>query len=186
MKHIQKKCLLVLLMLSIVLGGSILPAKDTQAATKKVYLGKYTLTAYCPCKKCSGKFGKKTASGTKPKQGRTIAVDRKKIKLGTKIHINGTTYTAEDTGGAIKGNRIDIYFNSHKKALKFGKKKKVKVYKVVKTSSKKETAKADSSNDVIAVTSDITTDIQADTESLKTISNDAVATADNIVASVTQ
>ena len=127
MKKLQQKLLLAFMILSIVISGIMVPAKDTQAATKKVYLGKYTLTAYCPCKKCSGSNGKKTA-----KQGRTIAVDKKKIKLGTKIRINGKTYTAEDTGGAIKGKRIDVYFNSHKKALKFGKKTKVKVYKIVK------------------------------------------------------
>lgn len=109
--------------------------QDAQAKTSKVYLGKYTLTAYCPCRSCSGGHGSNTASGKKAKQGRTIAVDKRKIKLGTKIHMNGHTYTAEDVGGAIKGNRIDVYFTSHKKALQFGKKKNVKVYKVVTTSS---------------------------------------------------
>lgn len=132
MKKLQRKLLLAFMILSIVISGIMIPAKDTQAATKKVYLGKYTLTAYCPCKKCSGSNGKKTASGKTAKQGRTIAVDKKKIKLGTKIRINGKTYTAEDTGGAVKGKRIDVYFNSHKKALKFGKKTNVKVYKIVK------------------------------------------------------
>lgn len=132
MKKIKQKLVLFLMILSIAFSGTVLPAKETQAATKKVYLGKYTLTAYCPCKKCSGGHGKKTASGKTAKQGRTIAVDKKKIKLGTKIKINGKTYTAEDTGGAIKGNRIDVYFSSHKKALQFGKKKNVKVYKIVK------------------------------------------------------
>ena len=68
----------------------------TEAKTTKVYLGKYTLTAYCPCRSCSGGHGSNTASGKKAKQGRTIAVDTRKIKLGTKIHINGHTFDIFD------------------------------------------------------------------------------------------
>ena len=90
----------------------------------------YKLTAYCGCKKCSGKWGTRTASGKKAKQGRTIAVDRRKIKLGTKVKIKGKTYVAEDVGGGVKGKHIDVFFSSHKQTMKFGKKKGVKVYKV--------------------------------------------------------
>ena len=50
----------------------------------------------------------------------TIAVDPQKIDYGDRVIINGHTYTAEDCGGAIKGNRIDVYFDSHEDALKFG------------------------------------------------------------------
>ena len=80
----------------------------------------FKLTAYCNCVKCCGKWAKynKTASGTTPVAGRTIAVDRKVIPLGTKVIIDGHEYTAEDTG--VKGNTIDIFFNSHSEALKFG------------------------------------------------------------------
>ena len=39
---------------------------------------------------------------------------------GTKVVINGTTYTVEDRGGAIQGNRIDIYMNSHSEAVAWG------------------------------------------------------------------
>ena len=85
------------------------------------YLGKFKLTAYCNCKKCCGKWsGGPTASGKMPKAGRTIAVDPKIIPLGTKVVINGKTYTAEDTGSAIKNKRIDVYFDSHQAALNFG------------------------------------------------------------------
>lgn len=89
--------------------------------SKGTYLGKFKLTAYCNCKKCCGKWaGGPTASGKMPKAGRTIAVDPKVIPLGTKVVINGKTYTAEDTGGAIKNKRIDVYFDSHQAALNFG------------------------------------------------------------------
>lgn len=101
------------------------PVKDS---TERVYLGKFTLTAYCNCKKCCGKWsGGPTAIGKMPKEGRTIAVDPKVIPLGSKISINGKTYTAEDTGSAIKNKKIDIYFDSHSEAWNFGK-QKAKVY----------------------------------------------------------
>lgn len=83
-------------------------------------LGRFKLTAYCACSKCCGKSDGVTASGTKAKQGRTIAVDPKQIPYGTKVVINGCTYVAEDCGGGIKQNRIDVFFNSHKDALNFG------------------------------------------------------------------
>lgn len=81
----------------------------------------------------------KTASGTRPTEGRTIAVDRRLIPLGTKVRItcpsypqvNGV-YVAEDVGGAIKSMRIDIYFDdmppkdphqARKRMLAFGMRK---------------------------------------------------------------
>lgn len=86
-----------------------------------VNYGDFKLTAYCPCSKCCGEWsGEPTASGVMPKANHTIAVDKRIIPLGTKVIINGKTYVAEDTGGAIKGNRIDVYFNSHQEALNFG------------------------------------------------------------------
>lgn len=91
------------------------------------YLGEYTLTAYCGCRHCSGGWGSKTSTGTTCKAGKTIAVDPKVIPYGSTIRINGHDYTAEDCGGAIKGNRIDVYFDSHSDALEFGR-QKAKVY----------------------------------------------------------
>ena len=86
-------------------------------------------TGYCNCARCSGPGHPRTASGRYPKQGRTLAVDRRKIPLGSKIIMKGKTYYAEDVGGAIKGNRIDVYFRSHSQAQSFGVKRvKIKVY----------------------------------------------------------
>lgn len=80
----------------------------------------FKATAYCGCSKCCGKWAKyhKTASGTTPEEGRTIAVDKKVIPLGTHVLVDGVEYVAEDTG--VRGNRIDIYFESHSDALEFG------------------------------------------------------------------
>mgnify|MGYP001074600999 CR=1 FL=1 len=85
----------------------------------------FEATAYCACPKCCGKWADGiTASGTKATAKRTIAVDSKLIPLGSKIEIEGLgTYIAEDTGSAIKGKIIDIYFDTHEEALKFGRQK---------------------------------------------------------------
>ena len=79
----------------------------------------YKITAYCPCAKCCGKATGRTASGTMATAGRTVAAP-KNFSFGTKISINGKTYVVEDRGGAIKGNRIDLFVNSHSEALRWG------------------------------------------------------------------
>lgn len=100
-------------------------AKKVTKKQLKAYksLGKFTLTAYCGCSRCCGKSDGVTASGKKAKANHTIAVDKKKIPLGTEVVINKVKYVAEDTGGGIKGNHIDIYFDSHSEALDFGRQK---------------------------------------------------------------
>ena len=90
-------------------------------------LGNFTATHYCSCAKCCGTETGETATGTQATAERTIAVDPEIIPLGSKVIINNKVYIAEDTGGAIKGNRIDIYCESHQEALELGV-KKVKVY----------------------------------------------------------
>jgi len=80
-------------------------------------------SAYTPnCKKCSGK----TAIGLNIKKNpnlKVISVDPKVIKLGTKVYVQGYGYAiAADTGGAIKGNKIDVLFPSTKQALQWGRK----------------------------------------------------------------
>jgi 3D (Asp-Asp-Asp) domain-containing protein len=84
-------------------------------------LGVFKLTAYCSCVECCGKSDGITASGTKATAGRTVAVDNSLIPFGTKLMIDGVeTYVAEDTGGAVRGMVIDIYFDSHREAQNFG------------------------------------------------------------------
>lgn len=81
--------------------------------------GIYKVTAYCACMQCCGKTNGITASGTHATANRTIATPST-FAFGTKVLINGVTYTVEDRGGAIQGNRIDIYMNSHSEALAWG------------------------------------------------------------------
>lgn len=81
----------------------------------------FRVTAYCPCSKCCGKWANGiTATGVIAQANHTIAVDPKTIPYGSIVRINGIDYVAEDCGGAIKGNRIDIYFDTHEEAMAFG------------------------------------------------------------------
>lgn len=88
-----------------------------------------TLTAYDSGQESTGKtedhpqYGV-TYTGTKVKEGRTASVDPDVIPLGWWIYIEGYGFRrAEDTGSGVKGNWVDIYFDSHEIAENFGKKK---------------------------------------------------------------
>lgn len=101
------------------------PIEPTKTLTVKT-------TAYCSCVKCCGVWSKDHSShqdtdyeqhttlGTVPTAGRTIAVDPEVIPLGSKVVLNGHEYVAEDTGSGVKGNHIDVYFDSHEAALDWG------------------------------------------------------------------
>ena len=92
-------------------------------ATEDMYgesLGEFDITYYCACEKCCDVETGLTATGTQVIEGQTIAVDPNVIPYGTQVIIGGHVFTAEDCGGAIKENRIDIYVNSHEKALELG------------------------------------------------------------------
>ena len=87
-------------------------------------LGRFTLSWYSP--KELGKTSPsqlKTSTGTTPKEGRTIAVDPKVIPYGSIVYIQDYGYyIAEDCGGDIKSNRIDVFTASHENAIQQGKK----------------------------------------------------------------
>lgn len=106
------------------------PTVEPVAESETVYLGTYTVTAYCPCEKCCGKTDGITASGTKATAGRTIAADTSILPFGTELYINGQKYIVEDRGGGVRGNHIDIFFDSHADALEFGK-RQMEIYKGV-------------------------------------------------------
>lgn len=102
-------------------GGIVDSVYNTNGQWKS--LGIFTITHYC-CEKyphiCNAGPPYKTATGTTPHVG-GCAVDPRKIPLGSYIKINDVVYHAEDTGGAIKGNRIDVVVATHKEALARGK-----------------------------------------------------------------
>lgn len=101
-------------------GGKV--GEPVYASAHGEKLGKFVITAYCTCRICCGVYSgrNRTASGTVPTSNRTIAVDTSVIPFGTKVVINGQVYVAEDRGGAIKGNRIDMFFMTHKEAVRWG------------------------------------------------------------------
>lgn len=101
--------------------ASSLPRTSTEVGTTTAVVDgeTYKITAYCSCSKCCGKATGRTASGTQATAGRTVAAPAK-FAFGTKLNIGGNIYTVEDRGGAIKGNRIDIYVSSHSAALQWG------------------------------------------------------------------
>lgn len=113
------------------------PTPPIEIEPPLVSLGEFTVTAYCPCVKCCGVWSaehpsrigtdyiQKTASGTIPTAGRTIAADPSVLPYGTVIVMDGNEYIVEDRGGAVKGNKIDIFFESHEEALKWGKQTKI-------------------------------------------------------------
>lgn len=107
------------------------PAEDYSSLDPLELIGTFTATAYCPCVECCGVWSadhpdhgddyvQRTSSGTIPEEGRTIAADPDVLPIGSEVIIAGHPYVVEDTGGAIKGHRIDIYFESHEAALEFG------------------------------------------------------------------
>ncbi|WP_270354728.1 3D domain-containing protein [Bacillus velezensis] len=109
--------------LSLIYPGQEINTKiEVKEHQSVVYEGykHFTSTAYS--------MGTVTATGTKVQEGRTIAVDPNVIPLGSKVeikfpegyeHLNGV-YKAEDTGSAIKGNKIDVYLNANDKCIEFG------------------------------------------------------------------
>ncbi len=83
------------------------------------------ITAYCPCEKCCGKYSNgKTACGHKIRPGDSFVAADRKYPFGTEMIIadynNGEPVKVLDRGGAIRGNRLDVFFRSHKEALKWG------------------------------------------------------------------
>lgn len=85
-------------------------------------------TAYCPCVKCCGPNASGvTALGVPAKPG-VIAVDPRVIPLGSRVYVDGYGYAlAADTGSAIKGSKIDVCFETHEEALRWGM-RNIKVY----------------------------------------------------------
>lgn len=97
------------------------PTTTKAATTQSNYIGYFKITVYCACSICCGKYAAnrpvdangnvivKGAAGRVLVPHYSIAVDPKVIPLGKTVTFNGKTYRADDTGGKVKGNVIDIY-----------------------------------------------------------------------------
>lgn len=141
----MKKIALALIGILIVTGCSSIPKPEGKPVVREL-----VTTGYCKCGRCcnwthtfflrrtvykhgpnKGKRKKvgKTASGAMAKKG-TIAADPRHYPFGTIMYIPGYGYgEVQDTGGAIKGQHIDLFFKDHEDALEWGKRnKQVKVW----------------------------------------------------------
>jgi uncharacterized protein YabE (DUF348 family) len=105
-----------------------------QSVKVRRLLNNVTLTAYSAGFASTGKsegesgYGV-TSSGSVVQEGRTIAVDPKVIPIGWWVYIEGIGFRrAEDTGSAVKGKKIDVYYDSDKQADRFGLKRGYTVY----------------------------------------------------------
>lgn len=83
------------------------------------------VTAYCPCKKCCGIYADGyTASGHKIEKGDRFAAAPRQIPFGTMIIVpgynEGRPVPVLDRGSAIRGNHIDVFFDTHEQALEWG------------------------------------------------------------------
>ena len=108
-------------MKKIILGAlSALLMMPVGVNAKVISMGEFKLTAYCPCEICSEGFGRQTCSGTECETGNTVAADLSLFNLGDTITINGVEYTVMDCGGAVKGDHIDIYMDTHSDTERFG------------------------------------------------------------------
>ena len=103
--------------LLIILALFLVPIQ-TQART--INMGQFKLTAFCPCYECSSHYGRLTHSGKMARSNHTVAADLSLMNLGDKITIDGKEYFVEDSGGAVKGDVIDIFFDTHEEVDAFG------------------------------------------------------------------
>ena len=97
-------------------------AENVEQTSPRKYVGEFSFTHYCDCPICTKSAkGSRTATGHKPRQGRTVAVDPKVIPLHSIIYVEDIGYfVAEDVGGGVHGNHIDIYVDDHEEAKRLG------------------------------------------------------------------
>ncbi len=125
--------------LAVVSDGNTAKKVDTSKVVEKTpsrsdedkVVKEFTVSASAFTANCNGCSGL-TATGINLKSNpdmKVIAVDPNVIKLGTKVHVEGYGYAiAGDTGGSIKGNKIDVFFSTKAEAYKWGRKNvKIKI-----------------------------------------------------------
>lgn len=83
------------------------------------------VTAYCPCEECCGRYSDGvTACGHKIRPGDVFVAADKEYPFYTQMIIprynNSEAVKVLDRGGAIRGNRLDVFFHSHEEALRWG------------------------------------------------------------------
>ena len=118
----KQRVLLIIAILLFLLLSILFPIRSsatTISCYERVPMGRFKLTAYCPCCDCSDDYNWETSTGKTAKEGRTIATDPKIIEPGSQVLIGDTVYIAEDCGGKVKGDVIDIFFENHEDVDEF-------------------------------------------------------------------
>ncbi len=110
---------------SITLLSTTVNPKPTLEQSNEWQTVRMRVTAYCPCEKCCGEYSDGyTACGHKICPGDVFVAADKKYCFGTEMLIsgynNGKPIKVLDRGGVIRGNRLDVFFNSHDEALEWG------------------------------------------------------------------
>ena len=90
-----------------------------------IFLRPMEVTAYCGCEKCCGIHADGiTANGYKIRQGDKLIAAPRTFRFETRMYIPGYGMASvKDRGGAIKGDRLDVYFGTHEEALQWGRQK---------------------------------------------------------------
>jgi len=98
------------------------PAKKITPEVKELFdVKEMKVTAYCPCEKCCGQYSDGVTAIGKDALTKGVAVDPRYISYGTTIDIPGYgKVKADDCGGAIKDDHMDVRFQSHQEALEWG------------------------------------------------------------------
>jgi 3D (Asp-Asp-Asp) domain-containing protein len=107
--------------LCLILFPALAPARTFEA----------NVSGYCLCEKCCGRWAKvyprRTASGRIIKPGDKFVAAPRNIPFGTLVAIpgynNGVAVPVLDRGGAIRGDKLDLFFDSHQAALEYGRRK---------------------------------------------------------------
>ena len=97
-------------------------AKSAESGWKTIPM---RVTAYCPCKKCCGEWADGvTSNGHVIKAGDRFVAADSRYKFGMEMMVKGyndsKTVKVFDRGGAIKGNKLDVFFHTHQDALNWG------------------------------------------------------------------
>jgi 3D (Asp-Asp-Asp) domain-containing protein len=118
MKNANIIMLIIIVITAILCSAAIVCGDEVKYKTMRV-------TAYCPCEKCCGSGSPGvTASGLVIQEGDRFVAAPRSIAMKTWIRIpgynNNEPVRVEDRGGAVTEGRLDVYFDSHTEAIKFG------------------------------------------------------------------
>ena len=111
------------------LGAAVLQAEaDKRARAEQAaayeavgayrYVGECTVTYYCPCEECCGKWADGLTATGLPAGAGIVAVDKSVIPLGSTVVIDGQRYLAADTG--VTGKHVDVCLAEHEDTVEAG------------------------------------------------------------------